>query len=74
MSLIHLISDSKRKLYTIQNGELVTLNITLDISDYELKEAIKAKGFKDTAQLISLMKSPSWDMNKFSLVSYDVVG
>lgn len=72
--MIHLISDSKRKLYTIQNSELVTLNITLDATDAELKEAIKTKGFKDTAQLILLMKSPSWDMNKFSLVTYDVVG
>lgn len=72
--VIYLICDSKKKLYTIQNGELVTLNITLDSTDAEVKNAIKTKGFTDTTQLIDLMKSPSWDMTSFSLVLYDVVG
>lgn len=72
--LIHLICDNKNKLYTIQSGELVTLNITLDSPNEEIKMAIESKGFKDTAELLLLMKSPSWDMSKFSLVSYDVVG
>jgi len=71
---IYLICDSKKKLYTIQSGELVTLNITLDSTDAEVKNAIKTKGFTDTTQLINLMKSPSWDMSSFRLVMYDVVG
>ncbi len=70
---IYLICDNKKKLYTIQSGELVTLNITLDATESEIQNAIKTKGFTDTTQLINLMKSPSWDMSSFSLVMYDII-